>query len=140
VARRNEYGFLKRISIDIAGFGLIFLGLLTGWLPGPGGIPLTLAGLALLALNYEWAENILKNFDKKRIELTKKYLQADPPVSYIIDILCFIIFGLGAWLLTQDMLIFRGIGFGMVIFSILTLLSNQQRIDRLIARFKKNKR
>ncbi len=38
---------------------LILLGLLTGWLPGPGGIPLTLAGLAVLASEFAWAHRLL---------------------------------------------------------------------------------
>lgn len=32
---------------------------LFGWLPGPGGIPLLLLGLSLLAVNHDWAENWL---------------------------------------------------------------------------------
>lgn len=42
--------------------------LLTGWLPGPGGIPLFIVGLSLLAINHEWAEryiDILKNYADK---------------------------------------------------------------------------
>ena len=29
---------------------------LFGWIPGPGGIPLFLAGVAILATEYDWAE------------------------------------------------------------------------------------
>lgn len=65
VAKRHSRPFHKRIAIDIAGFSLIILALLFGWLPGPGGIPLALAGLALLALNYEWAENLLNKLKKR---------------------------------------------------------------------------
>jgi putative transmembrane protein PGPGW len=32
---------------------------LTGWLPGPGGIPLFIAGLAVLASEFEWAQRVL---------------------------------------------------------------------------------
>ena len=39
--------------------------LLTGWLPGPGGIPLFLVGLSLLAINHEWA--------KKYIDILREY-------------------------------------------------------------------
>jgi len=40
--------------------GLCFIGVIAfGWLPGPGGLPLFLAGLALLAANHEWAERWL---------------------------------------------------------------------------------
>lgn len=63
--KRKSRPLHKRIAIDIGGFGLILLGILTGWLPGPGGIPLILAGLALLALNYVWAENLLNDLKKR---------------------------------------------------------------------------
>lgn len=50
---------LKRFGTDIAGYCLIIAGLLTGWLPGPGGIPLILAGLGLLSMHNPWARSIL---------------------------------------------------------------------------------
>lgn len=43
---------------DAAGYALLILAILTGWLPGPGGIPLALAGLGLLSINNEWARKI----------------------------------------------------------------------------------
>jgi lysylphosphatidylglycerol synthetase-like protein (DUF2156 family) len=49
---------LKRISIDAAGYGLILLGVALGWLPGPGGIPLVVAGLGLLSINNTWARRL----------------------------------------------------------------------------------
>lgn len=39
--------------------------ILTGWLPGPGGIPLFIVGLSLLAINHEWAE--------RYIDMLRKY-------------------------------------------------------------------
>jgi hypothetical protein len=50
---------IKRIAYDIAGVSLIIASPLLGWLPGPGGIPLFLAGLGLLAVHNEWARNLL---------------------------------------------------------------------------------
>jgi hypothetical protein len=43
------------------------LAILLGWLPGPGGIPLFLVGLSLLAINHEWA--------KKRMDSIKNTWQ-----------------------------------------------------------------
>ncbi|HIW31018.1 MAG TPA: PGPGW domain-containing protein, partial [Candidatus Luteococcus avicola] len=37
---------------------------LTGWLPGPGGIPLFLMGLAVWASEFEWAHRLLSVFDR----------------------------------------------------------------------------
>jgi len=48
----------KRIITDVAGYGLILLSAAIGWLPGPGGIPLLIAGLGLLSINNAWAERL----------------------------------------------------------------------------------
>ncbi|MBP9821134.1 hypothetical protein KBC85_03260 [Candidatus Saccharibacteria bacterium] len=50
---------IKRISYDFVGISLIILSALLGWLPGPGGIPLLIAGLAILSVHNKWAHNIL---------------------------------------------------------------------------------
>jgi hypothetical protein len=141
VNKRQNHSLIKRIAIDIGGFGLILLGLLTGWLPGPGGIPLVLAGLALLSLNYEWAERILKDFDRKRIEYTERYLNADPRTARIIDVLCLAMIVGGSWLLyTQTSLTPKALGAGLILLGIVTIASNQKRFSKLVKRLKKNKR
>ncbi len=48
-----------RIGVGIVGGLLLILAPLTGWLPGPGGIPLFIAGLAVLASEFEWAQRVL---------------------------------------------------------------------------------
>ena len=48
-----------RIGIGVLGGLLIIAAPLTGWLPGPGGIPLFIAGLAVLASEFEWAQRLL---------------------------------------------------------------------------------
>jgi hypothetical protein len=47
---------IKRLLTDAAGYVLVFLGVALGWLPGPGGLPLILAGLGLLSINNAWAK------------------------------------------------------------------------------------
>ncbi|TCC25756.1 hypothetical protein E0H92_32340 [Kribbella speibonae] len=48
-----------RIGVGVLGGILIIAAPLTGWLPGPGGIPLFIAGLAVLASEFEWAQRLL---------------------------------------------------------------------------------
>ncbi|TDU84276.1 uncharacterized protein (TIGR02611 family) [Kribbella voronezhensis] len=48
-----------RIGVGVLGTLLIIAAPLTGWLPGPGGIPLFIAGLAVLASEFEWAQRVL---------------------------------------------------------------------------------
>lgn len=140
MSKRSERNFLKRIGIDIAGFGLIIAAPFLGWLPGPGGIPIFLAGLGLLALNYDWAENLLKNFEKKRVEFTKRYLTNNPRVSRSIDAVSTLMIVFAIYLLfTQQALILRGIGIALISLSGIIIISNQNRLDRIIASIKKIK-
>ena len=45
--------------IAAVGLLLVLLGLATGWLPGPGGIPLILGGLAVWASEFHWAHRLM---------------------------------------------------------------------------------
>lgn len=136
---KKDRPLLVRISIDIAGFSLIITSIVFGWLPGPGGIPLFLAGLGLVALNHEWAENLLKNFDKKRTELTDKYLMTSPRVSLAIDITCLLLMITGVFIaLTQTQLLYRGVGIAATSISLIIILSNQKRFERIAQSFKKH--
>lgn len=47
------------IATDVAGVAMLIAVPFLGPLPGPGGIPLLLGGLGLLARNHEWAQNWL---------------------------------------------------------------------------------
>ena len=50
---------IYRIGVGIIGGIFIIAAPLTGWLPGPGGIPLFILGLAILASEFEWAQRLL---------------------------------------------------------------------------------
>lgn len=61
--RRNPHRLrIYRVGIGIAGILLICLGLITGPLPGPGGIPLVLLGLAVWSSEFEWAHRLRQRF------------------------------------------------------------------------------
>jgi uncharacterized protein (TIGR02611 family) len=51
-----------RVAVAIAGLLLIVLGLVTGPIPGPGGIPLILLGLATWASEFAWAHRLMHSF------------------------------------------------------------------------------
>lgn len=60
--------FFKIIIFDTLAIIFMIVALLTGWLPGPGGIPLFIVGLTLFAVNHEWAEkyvNLLREYADK---------------------------------------------------------------------------
>jgi uncharacterized protein (TIGR02611 family) len=57
--------FFYRIAVAIAGSLLIILGGITGPVPGPGGIPLVLLGLAVWASEFDWAHRLLQWFKQQ---------------------------------------------------------------------------
>jgi hypothetical protein len=59
VRRNPSTRRLYRIGVAVLGVLLILLAALTGPLPGPGGIPLALLGLAVLASEFAWAARLL---------------------------------------------------------------------------------
>lgn len=59
--------FFYRIAVAVLGVLLMIAAVVTGPLPGPGGIPLFLAGLAVWASEFEWAQNVMLWF-KARFE------------------------------------------------------------------------
>lgn len=42
----------------VVGVAMIVASIALGWLPGPGGIPLFLAGVAVLSTQFEWAQRL----------------------------------------------------------------------------------
>ena len=59
----------KRIAVSVAGGVLVLLGVVMLVLPGPG-VVFILAGLALLATEYVWAQRAL-NYAKQKAEQAK---------------------------------------------------------------------
>lgn len=62
--------FFYRIAVGVAGLLLMIAAAVTGPLPGPGGIPLFLLGLAVWSSEFEWANNLMgwfrRQFDRYR--------------------------------------------------------------------------
>ncbi|HLT60765.1 MAG TPA: PGPGW domain-containing protein [Microlunatus sp.] len=51
-----------RVGVGVAGLFFIVLGAITGPLPGPGGIPLVLTGLAIWSSEFTWAHRLMRWF------------------------------------------------------------------------------
>ncbi|MDA8439624.1 MAG: PGPGW domain-containing protein [Propionibacterium sp.] len=61
--RRNPYSlFWYRVAVGGLGLLLMVAAALTGWLPGPGGIPLFLLGLAVWSSEFAWAKRLMDWF------------------------------------------------------------------------------
>ena len=60
---------LKTYALNALGIGCLVLVPVIGPFPGPGGIPLTLAGLKLLSVNNPWAVKLMILIEKKGLSL-----------------------------------------------------------------------
>lgn len=49
---------VRKSIVLVVGSLFIVAAAATGWLPGPGGIPLFLVGIAILATEFTWAERL----------------------------------------------------------------------------------
>ena len=54
--------FWYRVAVALGGIALMVAALFTGPLPGPGGIPIFLLGLALWASEFRWAHRLMSWF------------------------------------------------------------------------------
>ncbi|HET7483100.1 MAG TPA: PGPGW domain-containing protein, partial [Actinomycetota bacterium] len=61
----------RRLVLTTVGLTLIVVAALIGWIPGPWSIPLVIAGLAVLAREYDWAKDLLDWLKQKRDSATK---------------------------------------------------------------------
>lgn len=69
--KRTPREMAKRIGLTVLGAGLIVVGIVIIPLPGPWSFLLNIAGLAVLAQEYDWAEDLLQ-WTKERFEAAKK--------------------------------------------------------------------
>ena len=51
-------GSIRKPFVLVVGLLFVIAAGLTGWLPGPGGIPLFLIGIAILATEFAWAKRV----------------------------------------------------------------------------------
>jgi len=70
----------KRIAVSIVGIALVLVGLAMLVLPGPG-ILLVIAGLAVLASEYVWAQRMLNYAKRKGQETKDRVLRRKPDVG-----------------------------------------------------------
>lgn len=88
----------RRIAIGIAGFALLLAGLILSLplVPGPGTL-LIIAGLALLATEFAWAERWLHTA-RTRFEAASRKAGVEPKYAAIAGVvIVLVIAGVGAW-------------------------------------------
>lgn len=129
--------WLKRLLTDMLGVCLLVLAILFGWLPGPGGIPLFVAGLSLLAINHRWARRWLQHVKRHGINLSQKIFRDHPLWRLAIDVLSTALFSSGVWLFSVvTRSLWRGLAISMVCLGIGLFLGNRHRLEDLLRHFK----
>jgi hypothetical protein len=78
--------FFYRIGVTLLGLLLVVAAAVTGPLPGPGGIPLFLLGLAVWASEFEWALKVMKWF-KAQFERYKRLSRGPKLVFWVVVVL-----------------------------------------------------
>ncbi len=135
---RRTKELIRRLGTDILGVLLIILSGLTGWLPGPGGIPLFLLGLSLLAVNHEWArrwQNLVKEHGLTFFR--KLFPQDNRLVKGLYDVLTVALLA-GAYLLATkaEKYFLRSLALSLSLLALFIFMSNRQRLKRLTKQFR----
>jgi hypothetical protein len=122
--------WFRLIFFDTLAVLVMLAALLTGWLPGPGGIPLVLIGLSLLSVNHKWA--------RRYIDLLRKYADRISDIIFLprfwvlydLSAAALIVAG-GQWLIRHDQPWMVGVGFWCVALGALIAIGNRNRWARL---------
>ncbi len=128
----------KRIGIDAAGYLLIILAGLTGWLPGPGGIPLFIAGLGLLSINNKWAKDLREYVLDHGGKILKIIFPKHQVAQWAYDIVALALFAVAAYLGWRHAAIWQvSLAASAFILATFVSLMNRDRLASMRARKKK---
>jgi len=125
----------KRVLTDAAGYFLILVGIATGWLPGPGGIPLIVAGLGLLSINNAWAKElriwVIKNGGKAVTILFPRWTW----LEWLYDFVALGLLGLTFFLEVRHVSLWEmGLGASAFFIALFIALTNRDRLNRFRTR------
>lgn len=125
---------LKRIGIDILGILLILGSIFFGWLPGPGGIPLFLAGLGLLATNHEWARRLLVHIKENGLKIANAFFREHPLIMLAYDVVALFLFVIAVYIFAvKTGNIIQGFAVILIFLAMGLFLGNRKRIQKLNA-------
>lgn len=122
----------KRIVIDSAGYGLIVLGVLLSPVPGPGGLPLILAGLALLSINNSWAERLRLYVLEHGGKMVKLLFPSTTWVQWLYDVLVVVLLILVGVLAWQHQAVWQiSLSVSMFFLAVFVALMNRDRLKSI---------
>lgn len=121
----------KRLAIDIAGYALIVGGIALGWFPGPGGIPLIVAGLGLLSMHNEWAKRLRVLVIQHGGKLVKYLFPRWAWVEWSYDIVAFLLLVVTLLLELHHAYLWEiSLGISAFCIAVFIALSNRGRLDQ----------
>jgi uncharacterized protein (TIGR02611 family) len=107
--RRNPHQLrVYRFVVAVVGTFFIALGCVSGPLPGPGGIPLVLLGLAIWASEFEWAQRVMAWF-KAQLHRFQSWSRPKQAFAWLVFFACcgavgyayLLVLGAPAWMPAQ---------------------------------------
>lgn len=122
----------KRVAIDALGYLLIIVAIPIGWIPGPGGLPVFVAGLGLLSINNVWAQKLRDYLLRSGGKFSKLLFPPNPRIELAYDIIAVLLWIVVAVLAWQHAAAWQ-IGLSVSLFFIATTIAllNRDRIQRL---------
>ena len=128
----------KVFLTDMLGILCLILVPFLGPLPGPGGIPLLLAGFGFLAVNHDWADDAI-HFVKKHSENLLGYFFPDKTlIKWAWDIFAVLVLLGGLALnLTAEWWLLKGLSYGVMAGASTIFMLNRGRLDWLDAQLRK---
>lgn len=125
----------KRVITDAAGYLLLLAAAATGWLPGPGGIPLAIAGLGLLSINNKWAKDLREYLLANGGKFVQLIFPKNPIAQWAYDLVAIALFCVAAFLGWRHAAIWQ-ISVAASAFFTATFISlmNRERLARIKAK------
>lgn len=124
---------VRKPFVFALGLVLVISAPLVGWIPGPGGIILFLAGIAVLASEFEWAKQVENFFLKTMPKEIEKRWQPTPKWEATFDVTAILLLLAALSAATMDWWA-PVLSFGIA--AICLFLFNRDRLSRLKKRVK----
>lgn len=133
MAKKNpETPWWKVLLTDMLAVLLLALVPFLGPLPGPGGIPLLIAGFGLLAINHDWADNAVVYIQKHSVSLRHVVFPNITWVKWVWDITALtLLLGGTALNFAADNWFWKGLSIGIMASSTTLFMLNRNRLDWL---------
>ena len=128
----------KRLLYDGLGYVLVIISPIIGWLPGPGGIAVFLAGLGLLSVHNPWADRLKTYTLKNGGKLVGFLFPKNSTVEWTYDILAISLLALASYLIWSHAAIWQ-ISTGVSAFFSAVFIASMNR-DRLGVQRKRKKK